>query len=171
MRRAFGVAMAIIAVCLAGCAGMQAGPIADAATDDRDEGFRYYETSPFLLLYTDGKGGLKSELLFLPDTTKLRSIKPYAWGASNKTTLTFDNGRLVKATSEIDETVIPKAVISGLEKIATSAVKAANGTNEGIPGPYLFRIIKDGQGEWSLAGGIALKPDESGPSVIQYKKQ
>lgn len=165
MLRALSLLMAAATVCLIGCAGITAGPVSDDATDD---GFRYYDTSPFLLIYTDSKGGLKSEVLFLPDTAKIRSIRPYAYGASNKTTLKFENGRLVQATSEIDETVIPKAVIAGLEKVATLAAKAANSGNEGIPGPYLFRIVRKDTGEWALAGAIAVGTDGTTPSVIKY---
>jgi len=168
MQRALAVVILISTIVLSGCAGMTAKPVAD---DAKAEGFRYYDTSPFLLLYTDAKGGLKSEVLFLPDTTKLRTIQPYGWGATNKTTLAFDNGRLVKATNEIDETVIPKAVISGLEKIASSAAKAANGGNDGIPGPYLFRILRDNHGTWSLAGGIAENAADTNPSIIKYKSE
>lgn len=167
MRTVLSTAICTVAIGLVGCAGTTAGPVTDESTD---EGFRYYETSPFLLLYTDSKGGIKSEVLFLPDTTKLRSIKPYAYGASNKTTLTFDNGRLVKASTEVDETAIPKAVISGLEKIATSTIKAFNGGNAGLPGPYLFRIYQNEQGVWSLEGDIAYKEDgASKPSIINFK--
>jgi len=169
MRSALGHALAVTTFFLAGCAGMHAGPLT-TTTDKDNEGFRYYETSPFLLLYSDGKGGLKSEVLFLPDTTKLRFVKPYAYGASNQTTLTFDNGRMVKATSEVDETVIPKAVVAGLEKIATSLFKAANADNTGIPGPYLFRIHQDAAGDWSLQGDIAQAASGTAASVIQFKK-
>jgi hypothetical protein len=69
-----------------------------------------------LLVYTDGKGGLVSKVLYLPDSTKLRTIKPYSYGAVNNTTLKFDKGRLLQAKAVVDETAIPSATISALKK-------------------------------------------------------
>lgn len=169
MDRTYGFAAVAVACCLAGCAGVTAGPVSDDKADMADQGFRYYETAPFLLLYTDSKGGLKSEVLYLPDTTKLRSVRPYAWGATNNTALSFENGRLVKSSSEVDTAVIPKAVIAGLEKIATKAAAAANAGSDGIPGPYLFRIHKKGD-VWSLEGAIAKGTDGTTDSFIRYTK-
>jgi hypothetical protein len=119
-----------------------------------------------LLVYADGKGGLESKLLYLPDTTKKRSIKPYNFGATNDVTLKFDNGRLAQAKAVVDETVVPTAVLQGLEKVATASIKAGNGNLEGIPSPYLFRIVGDSHGGWSLKGGQAIKACK--PIVIRY---
>ncbi len=160
----FSLILAVLTAALSGCAGIDAINLTDEL-DKTDKGFRYYDTSPFLLMYTDNKGGLKSELLYLPDTTKKRSIKPYSYGAKNDTTLKFDNGRLVGAKSVIDETIIPNSILTGLEKIATSQIKAANADKEEIPGPYLFRIIKSGN-DWKLAGGQALKNGQA--ATIRY---
>jgi hypothetical protein len=141
------------------------------AANAADEGIRYFDTSPFLLIYTDGKGGLVSKLLYLPDSTKLRSIKPYAYAAKNDTTLKFDHGRLSQAKSVVDETAIPTTVISGLEKVAISRAKAnaANNGGTGIPAPYLFRIVSDERGLWSLAGGPAVGADGKLPFTIRFK--
>lgn len=149
-----------------GCAGIE------AHTDPRPngqavDGIRYYDTSPFLLIYTDGKLGLKTELHYLPDYSKKRSIRPYAYGASNKSELKFENGRLTDAKAETDATAIPKAVISALEKVAVALV-AANAATDTIPAPYLFRIVKDEKGSWSLSGGPAKKLDGSADSTIRY---
>lgn len=160
------IVLVLAAACLAGCAGLE---MKDIKTDDDDksaEGFRYYDTSPFLLVYTDAKGGLKSEVLHLPDTTKKRSIRPYAYGAKNETTLKFDNGRLSGAKSVVDETAVPVAVVGALEKVATSLVKAANAGNDGIPPPYLFRIAYANQ-KWELKGGQAISTDGT-PQPVRY---
>lgn len=149
-----------------GCAGLNVENIPDAATDDKVTGFRYYDTSPFLLLHTDNKGGLTTKLLYLPDTQKKRSIKPYAYAATNNATLSFEEGRLKGAKAEIDETAIPTAVLSALEKVATEAIKAMNAGAGGIPSPYLFRILKV-DNTWVLSGGQAMDNDKA--ILIRYR--
>lgn len=151
---------------LSGCAGLSAHSLSEA-TNIADDGIRYFDTSPFLLVYTDGKGGIHSKVLYLPDSTKLRSIKPYSYGAKNDTTLKFDRGRLVQAKAVVDETIIPSAVISGLEKVASARIKAANGGAEGIPAPQLFRIHGDANGNWSLEGDIA-RDHQGAPITIRF---
>src|SRR6476661_31910 len=109
----------LAALLISGCAGFKNMNIVTDADEKEARGFRYYETTPFLLLYTDGKGGLVSEVHYLPDYTKKRSIEPYAYAASNKATLKFENGRLAEAKAIVDESIVPVAVIGALEKIAT----------------------------------------------------
>jgi hypothetical protein len=150
----------LLAAALSGCAGLTAHSIGEGTAGANETGIRYFDTSPFLLVYTDGKGGLESKVIYLPDTTKLRTIKPYAYGAKNDTTLKFDNGKLVQAKSVVDETIIPVAAIAGLEKVAISLAKA-NAAAGGIPSPYLFRIVSDDKGNWTLAGGQAMNGSES----------
>lgn len=151
---------------LTGCAGLEMKDIQSPEDERAAEGFRYYDTSPFLLVYTDGKGGLKSELLYLPDSTKKRSIRPFAYGAKNDTTLKFENGRMVGAKAVVDETAVPVAAISALEKVATSLAKAANSGNDGIPPPYLYRIRFDGS-NWTLSGGQAIAANGQ-PQPVRY---
>jgi hypothetical protein len=134
---------------LGGCAGIDSKSL-DSKTDADDRGFRYYETSPFLLVFADGKGSLESKLLYLPDSTKKRSIRPYNYGAKNDATLKFDQGRLVQAKAVVDETIIPGAVIQAMEKVALANITAANGGKDGIPAPVLYRILGDDQGGWKL---------------------
>jgi hypothetical protein len=175
MRSAHPYIVATISLLLASCAGLRIDNVSTDAADVEATGFRYYETAPFLLVYTDNKGGLTSTVKYLPDMTLKRAVTPYNYLASNNTTLTFDNGRLQQSKAEVDETVIPSAIVSGLEKIATSAINAAllmqskAATPKSvptIPPPMLFRIVhtKDG---WSLAGGQALDPSGK-PVRIRY---
>ncbi|MFM9434296.1 hypothetical protein ACFDR9_001351 [Janthinobacterium sp. CG_23.3] len=161
--RAIPLCLGLLA--LTGCAGVEVLSIPDAAADARVTGFRYYDTSPFLLVYTDTKGGLKSELLYLPDTSKKRSIRPYNYAASNDSTFRFDNGRLVEAKAVVNEAAIPVGVLSALEKAALAGGVAAGPGNQ-IPAPYLFRIVKR-NGNWALTGGQALDLDGR-PAVIRY---
>ena len=161
MRKFIG--FVICPILLVGCAGIYSKQVTPTS-DKEDTGFRYYETSPFLLVHADGKGGLESKLLYLPDTTKMRSIKPYNFGAKNDVTLKFDRGRLVQAKAVVDETIIPNAVVSALEKVAIANIKAGNGDAPGIPAPILYRIIADDKGVWKLEGEPAT--DINGAPVI-----
>ena len=155
-----------VMLALGGCAGLSTGSLVTQKEIDEGDGFRYYDTSPFLLITSDGKGGLKSKVLYLPDSTKLRTIKPYSFAAKNDATLTFDKGTLVQAKAVVDETIVPTAIVGALEKVATARIKAANGGTGGIPSPYLFRIHGDSAGNWSLQGGQALDNDK--PVLIRF---
>lgn len=158
----------ILALC--GCAGTSVHPIAygtkndanhvEGEDDSKVNGFRYYEGAHFLIVYTDGKGGLKSEVKFLPDLTRKRSINPYAYFSKNETTLTFSNGMLTDSKSVIDEAAIPKVAISAAEKIALASIAAANKAagNEAtyLPEPVLFKIrINPDTGKFELIKGNA----------------
>jgi hypothetical protein len=154
---------------LSGCAGLSTGSLVDDTTNKQADGFRYFETSPFLLLTSDGKGGLKSKVLYLPDSTKLRTIKPYSFAAKNDTTLTFKEGTLVQAKSVVDETIVPASIVGALEKVAIANLKA-NAPATSIPSPYLFRIYNDGAGNWSLNGGQALEADNT-PVRIRFMQK
>jgi hypothetical protein len=167
MRDRLAVLLAV--VCLVGCAGLEMRNIASEEDDKSAQGFRYYDTSPFLLVYTDSKGGIKSEVLYLPDTEKKRSIRPYAYGAKNDATFKFQNGVMVGTKATVDETIIPVAAISALEKVATSLVKAANAGTDEIPAPRLFRIFYDGT-TWKLAGEKTLNAQGNTPATIKYAK-
>lgn len=152
--------LALCAV-VSGCAGITA-KVLDETADKSDTGFRYYDTSPFLLVYTDGKASVESKLLYLPDTTKLRTIKPYNFGAKNDATFRFDKGRLIQAKAVVDETIIPNAVLAGLEKMATSKIKAFANNADGVPAPYLFRIVVKEDGKWDLQGQQAV------PAIVKF---
>lgn len=134
------------------CAGLE---IEKAETSSK--GIRYYESSPFLLVYTDNKGGLTSKIIYLPDSTKLMSVRPVSILAKNDATLKFDKGLMTQTKAVVDETAIPSQVISSLGTVATSLIKAANASDGNktyeVPPPYLFRIvISESNGAFSLAG-------------------
>lgn len=143
------LAVGILGVCvLAGCAGIRVEPDSAEAV-----GVRYYQASPYLLVTTDNAGGLTSQLVFLPNLGKKMSARPYAFCSKNDTTLEFDEGVLKSAVGEGDSTVVPKAVLSALEKVAGAAMAVAKGRAEAgeklVPGPVLYRI------DLSCAGGGA----------------
>jgi hypothetical protein len=159
-----------LAVTLTGCAGTNVARVSSPeygvggkVADSQANGIRYYESAPFLLVYTDGKGGLVSKLLFLPDLTRKRVIDPYATLASNNTTLTFSNGVLSQGKTVVDETLVPKAVVGALEKAATAALggtlnaPGAPPTAQ-LPPPQLFKVVLTTGGA-RLVGGQTVDKD------------
>lgn len=151
-----------LALTLVACAGLSGRTL----SEDEDwsaSGFRYYDSSPYLLVYTDNKGSLNSELKYMPDLTKKRQVKPYQFLASTDGKLDFEDGILTGAESNADGTAVPKAVISALEKAAkiaiaadTSPAREVADANGMAPRVYLFKIIKTidakGQCVWELRG-------------------
>jgi hypothetical protein len=151
------------AIVISGCAGVSYREVTD---DKSARGFRYYDSSPYLLVQTDNKGGLTSELKYLPDLTKPRQAKPYQFLASNDSTFEFSEGILTKGESVGDGTAVPKAFIEAAEKVAGAAIKggaldAPGGQKEDAPDTaprvYLFKIVKI-DGEWTLLGASGLAP-------------
>jgi len=159
------------ALMLSACAGTTVSRIAHPGVpqtadqpadmnDDDASGIRYYESAPFLLVYSDGKGGLVSQLVYLPDLTQKRVINPYAYLAANNSTLTFDKGVLTQGKVIADETVVPKALIGVLQQSAAASIgrsfNAAGGApSPQLPPPQLFRIVLE-KGQARLVGGPGL---------------
>src|SRR5687767_993882 len=79
------------ALALGGCAGVRHRPV-PPHSGDRGNGIRYYQTSMYLLVYANGKGGLGHEIVELPDPTKKMMAEPYADLASLNMELKFKNG-------------------------------------------------------------------------------
>lgn len=139
--------------------------VSDGVDDTTVDGIRYYESSPYLLVYSDGKGGLVSKLIHLPDLTKKRVIQPFAYLAANNSTLTFTNGMLTQSKVVADETVVPKAVIGVLEQTALAALGGFNvagaptpPSTPNHPPPYLFKVeLSNGQAK--LVGGPGIDAD------------
>jgi len=148
----------VLVLCLSGCAGLKVVPINPGGIpDSKAHGFRYYQASPFLLVATDNKGGLTSQILYLPDTTKKMSVQPFSYFATNESTLKFDNGVLTQAAATVDETVVPKAILDAMKDVLTAAAKAAafnvaDDVQTPAPAPSLFKIVVRG-GEVVLLGG------------------
>ena len=158
------------AALMSACAGMTVEPVNDEEEDRNARGIRSYEMAPFLLIYSNGKGGLTSQVLFLPDTTRKISIDPFAVLAKNNSTLKFTNGVLTNAKTSVDETIVPKSMIEAFGKAAASAIDAAfslpgeGAVASSIPAPYLFKIVVDARGS-RLVGGPGVGPDGK-PVVI-----
>lgn len=158
--------IATIPVILTGCAGLSVGPVAKDA-EDKAKGYRFYQPAPFLFVRSDGKGGLTSEIVYLPDTTQKMSVRPYAVLASNNATLSFSNGILTEAAAVVDETVVPVAFVDALSKAAAAAIAADQPQipQATVPVPYLFKITVH-RNSITLSGGPAIGADAKTKAVI-----
>jgi hypothetical protein len=157
MKRSVRIASAAMAALLSGCAGTHYYEISEQTTTDDStvDGIRYYEPAPFILVHTNGKGGLTATTLWLPDTTRVHVVDPYAWFAKHDATYGFTNGVLTSAKSEVDETIIPLKLIEAAKAVALAAADAARSKpSASIPPPALFRVVASG-GKVYLRGGYA----------------
>lgn len=120
------------------------------------------------MVYTDNDGSLKSDIYRLPDRNRLMSVRPWAFMASNETSLTFKDGVLDSGATTLDTTKVPAAVIDAVKQLAMEAVKAGNipgtgGNGEAyLPSPILFKIMVAGD-------EISLVTSGSNPTTIKYK--
>lgn len=159
----------IFTLLVSGCAGFKAGPVLDDTNDSEADGIRYYETAPFLLVYSDGKGNLTSQIIMMPDTSKKMVIDLHAIAAKNESTLTFQDGMLTSSKFVVDSTVVPAKLIDTIQTLGTAAISSAfnapqSGSTRQVPSPYLFKIVIDPEGT-KLVGGAALGLDGK-PLVI-----
>lgn len=158
------MSFAILALCLTGCAGITHKPVpytpvseinpkpgleANSKADEKTDGVRYYQASPYLLVYSDGKGGIGWKIYYLPDQTLKMTAKPYNFVSKVNGDMTFSNGMLTDSSADIDSAALPKGIISALEKLAPALMAAADLPKEKghqIPAPRLYKItVKDNQ--------------------------
>jgi hypothetical protein len=128
---------------------------AKKANDHEDSvltGIRYYRSSPYLLVYTDGKGNLVWKIYNLPDQTKLMVATPHQFFSKITTNMTFVNGVLTTAHTETDSTAAVKAVIGAIEKVLPLTKVGDRPAVETIPAPRLYKILVNGS-ELQLIGG------------------
>lgn len=128
---------------LVGCANTTHQPVQD---ENSVSGIRYYDTSPYLLIYPSHGGGIHASIEHLPDPTKKMSVDPYAYMAKNKSILTFTSGVLTKTEENIDTTVVPVAILDTIKGAADIFFEAFNTVvdkeNEYVmPAPSIFKIV------------------------------
>jgi len=117
----------------------------EAATAD-GSGIRYYRSSPYLLVYSNGKGGLKWQILSLPDQTKLMMATPQVTGGRVEMTLYFQHGILAGSSEVGDTTELAKSVIAAVQAAIPLLAKAAAAVEPPtIPAPYLYKIVVAGE--------------------------
>jgi hypothetical protein len=90
---------------LCGCASVVHETYVEPTDASKDiGGFVYYESSPYLLIYPDGKGQVSWEIKYLADPKKKRIAKPSVFFAKLDSTLVFDNGVLSETDVSADST-------------------------------------------------------------------
>jgi hypothetical protein len=141
-----GRLLATLFLAAAGCTGVTHTPVDDA---DHGTGIRYYQTSPYLLVNSDGRGGLQWRILYLPDQTKKMMATPYTLASRTEMTLQFHNGTLVGTAVVGDSTEVPRAILAAVQAAAstlagTAALARSGADLPSIHAPYLYKIIVEG---------------------------
>lgn len=159
-RPAVFLAASLVLAGASGCATMIHAPVTKD-TENSDPGIRYYGVSPYLIAYSNGKGGVVTEIHYIPDPNKKMSVRPDVTLADVKATLEFENGALTQSTETGDATAVTKAVISAVEKLGSALIAAGN-VPEGIaqpatwmPGPYIYKIVVKNNVVELIGGGRA----------------
>ena len=123
------------------CAWVTHRPISEAE-DVNADGIRYYQASPYLFVHSDGRGGIVSEIIYLPDQTKKMVAKPFNLFAKVESTLEFNNGILKSSKDTLTADAVPKAIIEAVQKVAPLlAMARAEIPEEEVPAPYLYKIV------------------------------
>lgn len=131
----------VVAACglLGGCAAY----VTHEPEKSDSKGIRYYENSPYLIVYSDGKGGLRWQIRYLPDQSRIMTVSPTITGGRTEMTLHFQNGVLSTMSAVGDSTELPKAVIAAVQS-AIPLLAGAVSEVDGFPAPYLYKIVVSG---------------------------
>lgn len=161
-----GPVAAAAGACLALC-GCAADVVHQQETTNAT-GIRYYMNAPYLIVYSDGKGGLQWQIRYLPDQSRIMTATPHIVGARLEMTMTFQNGVLSNSSTLGDTSAVPKAVIAAVQNVLPLLAKGlgAAPTAKGFPAPSLYKIVVKGD-EISFIGTqptIAIQtPINTGP--------
>jgi hypothetical protein len=120
------LSLSLFAVLACGCATVTHERITSHTADERARGIRYYGTSPYLIAYSDGKGGMVTQVTFLPDPAKKMSAAPKAALADVGATMTFDRGVLTQSTENGDATAVPTAILKAVEAFGPTLLGLLN---------------------------------------------
>ncbi|MDR7208820.1 hypothetical protein [Flavobacterium piscis] len=129
---------------LSSCAGITHNEVTD---ESKNKGFRYYNSSPYLLAYSNGKGGVTTQIIFLADPQKKMSAAPYNFLASIQATMEFEKGIYKNGKTTADGTVVLSSIAKAVETVAPLILAALNApelTEREVPAPYLYKIVIDG---------------------------
>jgi len=125
----FASVCVVVAIVSQGCAGVTYTAINTPEQDQKAKGFRYYDTSPYLLITRQKGDGntFTSQLLYLPDQTKKFQAHPYCFLAINNNTFTYGSGEqsgvLTDTSVESDSTAVPAAIIAAAQKVVAAGMK------------------------------------------------
>jgi hypothetical protein len=146
MRHWHAVTLASLLTLSGGCATVTHQSTTSGNSDDK--GIRYLGTSPYLIAYSNGKGGVVTEVHYLPDPNKLMSASPSAKLADVGSTMNFDRGVLTDSTDTGDATAVPGAILKAVEAFGPKLLGILNETQKdqehSIPAPYIFKIVVNG---------------------------
>jgi hypothetical protein len=155
MRAATTVSVVLLGALCAGCAAN----VTHQRETTQATGIRYYENAPYLLIYSDGKGGLKWQIRYLPDQSKVMTATPSIVGGRTEMTLNFQAGVLSTALATGDTTELPKAVIAAVQSalpllvVGKETIRGPRKpTPPGFPAPYLYKIVAEGNTLTFLGG-------------------
>jgi hypothetical protein len=140
------ITLTVLLGIITGCARITHRPL-DNVADVKSKGIRYYRSSPYLIVYPNGKGGIVADIKYLPDPYKKMSAIPKSFMATINTTLEFSKGVLTTSKEEADGTVVPKAILGAVEAAAPSFLAALNkvgAKDYTVPAPYIYKIIVKG---------------------------
>lgn len=115
--------------------------------DPDDTGFRYYNSSPYLLAYSNGKGGVTTQIIYLPDPEKKMTATPHNFLANLQVTMEFDKGVYKSGKTTTDGTVVLSSIMKAVETAAPIMLALLNApevTEREVPAPYLYKIVTQG---------------------------
>ncbi len=148
-----------------GCSSVTHTAVSPAQDEKKcTTGIRYYDSSPYLLVQRDPADATgktwTSQLLYLPDLTKMRQAKLTCVLAVNTSSFAFTNAILTDSSVAVDSTAVPAAVLQALVSAATSVAKGAVAMDNVHPADVkLFKIVarqdKNDQPHWNLIGAYA----------------
>ena len=129
--------------------------VSNPTADESNRGIRYFGTSPYLIAYSDGKGGIVTQVSYLPDPAKKMSATPVGRLAEVKATMDFDRGVLTTSVEGGDATAVPKAIVEAVKTFAPlllAGLKAAEPKQYQVPAPYIYKIVVQGNNVYFLGG-------------------
>jgi hypothetical protein len=132
----------IVALCIliSGCSATVTHKV--STNDETATGIRYYDSAPYLLVYSDGKNGLNWQIIYLADQSHVMTATPQIIGGHTEMTLSFSSGVLSTASTIGDTTALPKALIAAVQTaLPLLAAAAAGPAQPGFPAPSLYRLV------------------------------
>jgi len=143
------ISFILISLVIFGCSATVTHQVAT----DTSTGIRYYDTAPFLIIYSDGMGGLKWQIRYLPDQTRVMTATPSIIGGRTEMSLYFQNGMLTSVSTVGDTTEVPKALINAAQTALPLLLAAAESPHQkGFPAPYIYKLVVE-NGNIKFVGG------------------
>jgi hypothetical protein len=145
---------------LGGCLRVTHRPLppGDLTEDVTARGIRYYGTSLYLLLHSDGEGGVVTRLLELPDVTRKTSLEVEGVFGSVDLQLRLRDGALTESDERLRNDVLALTLMEAAGSIAQSAASGmyrgdpASMREHQLPPPSLYKIVARGS-HLELLGG------------------